>query len=203
MKSATIVISSALAAIILPAAALAGDACETIAQAKFQQWQQPRIMRQAAYTMPDGKVKKTEEVYTEGMLYAFRNGMWRTGALNVHQHQAPSAQAIARNLTALDCERTGTDSIDGEPVDIYTYSTNSDRVDAKVTVWISARSGLPLRTDIQDATPIRNQAAAVSVRYVYNADVIVPARADLADIERRHEWQKNLINLQLGKSASY
>jgi hypothetical protein len=196
-------LAAALAAVVLPSAALADNACQTIAQAKFQQWEQPRILRQAVYTMPDGNVKKTEEVFTQGVLYAFRNGVWRSGPLDVHQHQAPSAEAIARNLDAVDCERAGTDTVDGEPVDIYTYNTNSNHVDAKVTVWVSARSGLPLRTDMEDATPQRHQAASVSARYVYNADVVVPARAIMADTERRHDWQQSLVNLQLGKSASY
>lgn len=203
MKYAISAFSAALAAIALPGAVLANDACGTIAQAKFQQWEQPRILRQSTYTMPDGRVNNTEEVFTQGVLYAFRNGVWRSGPLNMHQHQAPSADAIARNLDATDCERSGTDSIDGEPANVYTYSTNSDRVDAKVTVWISARNGLPLRTDMTDETPQRNQAASVSARYVYNADVVVPARAELADTRRRRDWQQNLINLQLGKSASY
>lgn len=196
--------SATLLAAVLPGIAMADDdACYAIAKAKYAQWQQPRMMRDALFTMADGSTKTDEVIFTENMLYAEQHGMWRTGPINTRQRMALSPATIEKNLGAASCQRGGHVEENGQSATVYTYNSESDGFETTLTMLVGDSSGLPLKVEMRNAQPRGNQAVMISASYTYNDAVLVPARASMADIERRETWHKMLRNLQLGKSATF
>jgi hypothetical protein len=130
-----------------PAAAPADNACMAIADAKFQQWRQERLLIQEAKTFADNSTKNDEMILTSNTAYWNRLGVWETGNITRGERAARSPDRILRIMGLIDCAKGGSDQTMGQPATLYTYHYVPDRngFSAEGRIWISDATGLPRR----------------------------------------------------------
>ncbi len=202
IRNAALLAAAVLFAATLPALAGDDDACFAVANARYKQWKiQPRLASNTLDVMPDGTQKHSEDVFTENMLYAQRNGIWRSGPINAKERSPVSPESVERDLQPADCRVTGHAPVDGVPATTYAYTSQAYGFTTELTLTVSDVTGLPLRAEMRNPNPIRNQASTMSASYTYDKDVIVPEHAEMADLERRNSWQHMLRNLQFSHAA--
>jgi hypothetical protein len=164
------------------------DTCRAVAAAKFEQWEQPRILIEMAKTFSDGSTKKEVIVVTENTAYGLRRGVWNSANVTKRGRLTPSVSQILLNMQLAECANSGPAQESGLAATTYSFSylPDADGYVAHGTIWIADDGGLPLREDMQESAPPANQlvATAISATYKYNSDFVIPPGAENADSTR-------------------
>jgi len=157
------------------------DACMKVANAKLQEWNQSRLLRDRMDTYADGSTLNTEVIFTENGLFHQVKGVWRTGQALRHQRSAGSASSVVHNMGFTECTSDGADAVDGQKALVYSYEQGPNM---KSRIWVSEMTGLPLRAEINQV-PLRHDIPTKIVMiYVYNGDVHVPLVAETRNAVR-------------------
>lgn len=187
-----------------PALADSSGDCRAIALAKFEQWRQTRLFIDRSKTFEDGHTTTDAMIVTENTAY-YREATksWTSAGMTVRERAVGSPDKILRDMKLADCAKGAPTSQDGQPATIYTfnYLPGDDGTIASGTMWISNQTGLPLHEEFsQSAPPPANQkiAKSISATYRYNADVVVPRGAELADQQRLNNNAAVVRNMQSG-----
>ncbi len=151
------------------------DACMRVANAKLQEWNQARLLRDRMDTYANGSTLNTQIIFTENGMFQLVKGVWRTGQATRHQRSAGSASSVAHNMGFTDCSADGAENVDGQKALVYSYEQGPDM---KSRVWISEATGLPLRTEISQTPERYDIPAKIIMTYAYNDDVHVPKVAE-------------------------
>lgn len=166
------------------------DVCMKVANAKLQEWNQARILRDRMDTYANGSTLDTQVIFTENGMFHRVKGIWRTGQATRDQRSGGSASSVAHNMGFTDCSADGADSVDGQKTLVYSYEQGPDM---KSRVWVSETTGLPLRTEIAQTPARYDIPAKVVMTYAYNDDVRVPKDAELRNwmrMNRSQDWLK-------------
>lgn len=159
------------------------DACQRIADAKFEQWAQPRLSRVQTETFADGTQKTSEKIYTDNTVYIQDGKIWNTMQLFTPQRRVESAGAVAKNMGLADCAKGESAEESGQTVTIYTYSVGGGDNPTAARIWISNKTGLPVREEMDgEAKP--PGLTLISAVYAYDGDVHIPLPAELAQSAR-------------------
>ena len=181
--------------VVGPALAAPSGDCAAVAQAKFEQWRQPKLFIDRSKTFEDGRTVTDAMIVTENTAY-YRESTraWTSAGMTVRERAVGSPEKILRDMRLADCTKGATATQDGQPATVYTfnYLPGDDGTIASGTLWISNQTGLPVHEEFsQSAPPPANPkvAKSISATYRYNADVIVPRGAELADQQRlNNNW---------------
>lgn len=194
-----------LAAVPGFAADASSSACQTIAQAKYQQWKQPRLLIARSKTLADGTVANDVMIVTENTAYRKYRSGWTSAGITLWERDVRSPDLILGAMKLASCTRGASVEEAGQPATRYdlTYLPDASGYSAHGTIWISDMTGLPLREDMQDPAPPANAlvATSMSATYRYNADVEVPRGAEVADSNRLNNNQAVVRNMQSGSAG--
>jgi hypothetical protein len=199
LASVTIV-GSAL--FVVPAFADSTVDCSVIAQAKYQQWKQPRLLVDRSKTFEDGTTLQDMLIVTERTAYKEDRGSWTSAAISLGQRAVNSPDEITKAMKIGECTKGGSVQVNGQSASVYnyTYATDEHGFTAHGTMWISDATGLPVREDFTEPAPPAHPkiAKAITATYLYNADVVIPARAEVAESRRLVNNAAVVRNLQSG-----
>jgi hypothetical protein len=164
------------------------DPCVNVANAKYLQWQQPRVLLSRTQVFEKGAIAHDEIIVTPNTGYERHRGIWSTANLTIPERNAPSPEAMLVRMGLGECTAEGQDQLSSQPATRYSYSYKPDRAGflAHGAMWISNATGLPLKQDLNESAPPANRLVAVSesTTYVYNSDVQIPLPAELAESKR-------------------
>jgi hypothetical protein len=134
--------------------------CATVLDASMRQLTTPS--RAHVTDRTSAKTRTNETIYTGDAVYLQVDGAWKKSRLS------PAAMADMKrnnvaNATTLECRHVRDETVAGEPAAVYATKTTVDDVASDGTIWISARTKLPLRIEaISDAgTPDEHVATTV------------------------------------------
>jgi len=182
------------------------DLCLKVAEAKFAQWAQERVLVREMQTFADGTKTDSETIFTENAAYGHRLGHpWNTIQIVLRQRVAPSPEVIARNMKLADCQLLGPTQEAGQQATLYAYDYLPD-ADGSTTsgkIWISETSGLPLRQELQQRgqQPDPKVAENITAHYFYDSDVQIPLPAIQAENTRRLRVQQWVRDMQDGRAS--
>jgi len=190
--------------VVGPALADPSGDCAAIAQAKFEQWRQPKLWIERSKTFEDGHTVNDSMIVTENTAYYREEPKsWTSAGITIRERAVGSPEKILRDMRLADCSKGASMTKDGQPVTAYQFSylPGDDGTIANGTLWISNQTGLPVHEDFsQSAPPPANQKVAktITASYRYNADVTVPRGAELADQTRLNNNWSVVRNMQSG-----
>ena len=195
-----------LGSILVAGPALAGPSgdCAAVAQAKFEQWRQPKLWIERSKTFEDGRVVNDSMIVTENTAYYREEPKsWTSAGITIRERAVGSPEKILHDMRLAECSKGASMTKDGQPVTAYQFSylPGDDGTIANGTLWISDQTGLPVREEFsQSAPPPANQKVAktITASYRYNADVTVPRGAELADQTRLNNNWAVVRNMQSG-----
>jgi hypothetical protein len=183
-------------------AALADDNCLTLAEAKYAQWTQHRVLIDQTKTFADGSTKTAELLVTENTAYLQRRGIWRSRGVSFRERAVPSPAVILKGMQLGTCSKSGEVQEASQAATVYSYNYLPDDHGyvAHGKMWVSKSTGLPLREEMQDPAPPANAmvATAISATYHYNNDFEVPAGAELAESTRLFDVGQSVRQGQMG-----
>lgn len=164
------------------------DMCLAVAQAKFQQWTQPRLMIEQTNTYADGSQRGRELIVTPNTAYARYGDHWKTANVTRPERGAGSPEMLAKHMGLATCAKGEHVQEAGIPATVYTFSYKPDDNGSvsKGSISIADASGLPLRQEFDQNGPLANSRVAKTIEttYSYNDDVTIPGSAELAENER-------------------
>ncbi|HEY4116040.1 MAG TPA: hypothetical protein VGM17_18430 [Rhizomicrobium sp.] len=177
------------------------DACAKIAEAKLQQWDQPRIAIQQTKTLRDGHASTVDVILTSNTLYFSEGSLWHSANITMAKRAARSAAQVEDSMGLTDCVRGDHVTEAGKLATAYTYSQigASGADAAQGAIWIEDDNGLPIRQEMTETAPPANRRVAVSMvaTYSYNDAVQVPTAAQHAEMGRL--WAINALLTHQGR----
>jgi hypothetical protein len=177
------------------------DACARIADAKLQQWDQPRIAIQEVKKLTDGHESNIDVILTSNTLYFSEGSLWRTANITIPKRAARSPEQVEASMGLTDCVRGVHVTEAGKAATAYTYSQTAVSGDsvAQGAIWIEDDNGLPVRQEMTENGPPANRRVAVSMEatYAYNDAVQVPTAAQHAEMRRL--WGINALLTHQGR----
>ena len=90
-----------------------------------------------------GRSTETESISMPAGVYWKAAGVWHTSRTTFQQN---SQDTIEANQNLTDCRQLGDEIVSGEPATVY--SEVNKQSSGKGKLWISKKSGLPIRTEI-------------------------------------------------------
>ena len=190
----------------VPAIAQSMDAspvCAQIANAKYQQWRQPKLFIDRSKTFENGSTASDKMIVTENTAYYKDDSRsWTSAGITLRERAVGSPEKILRDMRLAECTKGA--SADNATVYTFDYLPGDDGTVASGKIWISDATGLPLREEFSQSSPPpanRKVAKTISATYHYNGDVIVPRGAELADAQRLNNNWSVVRNMQSGSAG--
>jgi len=182
----------------------ASPVCAQIANAKFQEWRQPKLFIDRSKTFENGSTGTDKMIVTENTAYYKDDDRsWTSAGITLRERAVGTPEKILRDMRLAECSKGASANIAGQAATLFTfdYIPGDDGTVASGKMWIADATGLPVREEFtQSAPPPANQkvAKAISANYTYNADVMVPHGAELADSLRLYNNWAVVRNMQSG-----
>src|SRR5271155_2350654 len=107
--------------VVGPALADPSGDCAAIAQAKFEQWRQPRLFVDRSKTFDDGHIVTDAMIVTENTAY-YRESTrsWTSAGITVRERAVGSPEKILHDMGLAQCAKGASMTKDGQPVTAYT-----------------------------------------------------------------------------------
>lgn len=161
------------AAAVQPARAAVDPSCKTVLEAMRKQLSTPAH----AYTVKTpglgGKKPETREmIRTGGAIYVQTEKGWRRSPMTVEDMRKQEEENI-RTAKSMTCRYLRDEAVGGEAAAVYHSQADNQDVKSEATVWISKRTGLPLKSE-NDIDTGDNDKQHLSIRYDYT-NVAPPA----------------------------
>jgi outer membrane lipoprotein-sorting protein len=136
------------------------DACGTVMDAMFAQAKLPYAG--SGEMVQSGQAPMhTAVVVTGGKMYVQVMGKWQSLPFSAEETISNAKQKMA--ATKHICQQAGSEAVNGEAATVYTE--HADKADAPESrMWISDRSGLPLKVEIK----LRGGAMTQTLEYHYD-----------------------------------
>lgn len=164
-----------LAAAGLPAhTANADAACKPVVDAMTKQIGTPtHIYMTDVAQFRGGKPESHEAIHTGSAIYIQVKGQWRRSAMSIQdlQKQREEAESKAKSMS---CRYLRDEPVNGEAAAVYHAQSDIEDVKSDSTLWVSKRTGLPLRTEDDSDVGGKMGKRHLSIRYDY-ANVQPPA----------------------------
>jgi len=182
------------------------DACLLLAQAKYDQWTQKRVLINQNKTFADGSTKEIVLLVSENTAYLRSRAVWRSRSVAIRDRAVPPPEKIAQAMGLGTCTKSGEVQEANQAATLYTYDYVPDKSGyvAHGKMWISDSSGLPLREEMQDPAPPANAmvATAVTATYKYNDEFEIPPDAERAESNRLFDASQLMRHLQSGSGTA-
>lgn len=120
-----------------------------------------------------GKPKVNELIYAGGAIYIRMKGQWKRSPLTL-QGMQKQQEENQRNAKSITCRYLRDETVDGEAAAVYFSQGENEDSKSDSTLWVSKRTGLPLRSESDLDTGSKTDRMHVAIRYDY-ADVRPPA----------------------------
>jgi hypothetical protein len=168
-------------AIVLLAAAAAGQparaldpTCKIVVDSLAKQHGTPTHLyaEQSETSRAGGKPRINEMIYFGDAIYIQEKGQWVRSPLSV-QGMRKQQEENLRNAQGMTCRYVRDEAVSGETAAIYQSSATTPAGKSNSTLWVSKRTGLPLRSET-DIDPGTQDAVHITMRYDY-ANVHPPA----------------------------
>lgn len=144
-----------LLSLAAPAAAqVASPACKTPTDAITK----VITIDHAASSDMNGKATKT--ITVGGVNYVEVNGRWTQSRMTA-QDSLKQVQENLKNAKTYTCKQLADETVAGEAASVFTVHEENENVKADSKVWVSKKSGLPLKTE-EDLAGLGHIAVAYS-----------------------------------------
>jgi hypothetical protein len=158
-----------------PARAATLDAtCKLVFDATTKQLMTPtHVVATEVSILHNGKPTTLESIYTGGAIYIKVNGQWKRSPMTV-QAMLKQEEENRRNAKSVTCRYLHDETVDGEGAAVYSMQSVTEDTKSGATLWLSKRSGLPLKSDIRIDMDDKTSNQHMTIRYDY-ANVRPPA----------------------------
>ena len=170
--------ASVIAILIFAAAAAqparaADPLCKLVLDAMAKQITTPSHLYATEVTARrGGKPRATESIYAGGAIYVQVQGQWKRSPMSIQGMQKQHEENV-RNAKSMTCRYLRDETVDGEAAAVYRSQAETQDAKSDSTLWISKRSGLPLRSE-SDMDLGGGDKMHLAIRYDY-AGVRPPA----------------------------
>lgn len=168
--------ASAIALLILtplaavrPARAAAVDpACKPVLDSLAKQYSTPvhLYMTQVA-AFRGGKPQSSESIFAGGAIYIQVRGTWKRSPMSLEEMRRQREENI-RDAKSMSCRYLRDEAVDGEAAAVYSSQSETEDTKSSSTLWVSKRTGLPLKNEIDLDTGGKLGKEHSSVRYDYS-----------------------------------
>jgi outer membrane protein assembly factor BamB len=118
-----------------------------------------------------GQPKTHESIYVDGVVYVQVKGQWMRSPMTAQKKRERQEETL-HDLQSMSCRYLRDETVDGEAAAAY-HVIQTQPEKSQATIWVSKRSGLPLRNE-NDIDPGDKDALHMVIRYDY-ANVRPPA----------------------------
>ena len=133
-----------LAALAAAATAHAGDpGCKPLLASLSKYIDTPSHTYSESSKGPQGVVQKTETINTGTQRFLLSGGRWMLSKMTTEDLKAQTQQ----NLSSAHCQYVRDDVIGADNTALYAFKVSNDLANSDGHLWISKRSGLPIKQD--------------------------------------------------------
>ncbi|HEY0557479.1 MAG TPA: hypothetical protein VGG20_24700 [Thermoanaerobaculia bacterium] len=118
------------------------------------------------------KPEVRETIYAGGAIYIQIKGQWKRSPISTQDMRKQEEENV-RNAKSMSCRYLRDEAVNGESAAVYRAQDVTDVGSSDVTLWVSKRTGLPLRGE-NDLDTGGGDKMHLSIRYDY-AGVKAPA----------------------------
>ena len=158
-------LSVALFPICLPASAHGADSCQLVFDALLRIATTPSHSYTTSTPVNGGKPMDGETIFANGQKYMRGRGKWMH--LPVTSQDVIEQEKEKQEHGKSSCQLLRPDAVNGEPASVYSMHREYEEVTEDGQVWISKRSGLPLRVDADVDNTGNRVKAHSSTRFEY------------------------------------
>jgi hypothetical protein len=156
-----------------PARGAVDAACKPAIDAILKQISTPtHIYATETSTRHGCKPEPRESIYAGGAIYIQMKGQWRRSPMSVQDMRKQQEENV-RNTKSMSCRYLRDETVNGETAAVYHSQGETEAGKSEATLWVSKRTGLPLRT-VNDLDLGDKDKMHLEIRYEY-AGVRPPA----------------------------
>jgi hypothetical protein len=120
-----------------------------------------------------GRTETSEVIYSGGAIYVQLHGRWRKSPLTVEQMRAQQEEN-QRDAKSMSCAYLRDEAVGGEAAAVYRTHGVTEAGTTDATLWMSKRTGLPLKDEVDLDAGGKLGKSHQTIRYDY-ANVRPPA----------------------------
>ncbi len=167
--------ASAIALLILtplavrPArAAVVDPACKPVLDSIAKQYSMPvHIYMTQVAELRGVKPRSSEAIYAGGAIYVQVRGKWTRSPMSLERMRQQREENI-RNAKSMSCRYLRDEAVGGEAAAVYSSQSETEDTKSSATLWVSKRTGLPLKNEIDIDSGGGLGKQHDSVRYDYS-----------------------------------
>jgi hypothetical protein len=114
-----------------------------------------------------GKPRSSESIFAGGTIYIQARGKWMRSPMSLEKMRRQREENI-RNAKSMSCRYLRDEAVDGEAAAVYNSQSETEDTKSSSTLWVSKRTGLPLKNEIDIDTGGGPGKQHDSVRYDYS-----------------------------------
>ncbi len=156
-----------------PARGAVDAACKPALDAILKQISTPtHIYATESSSRHGGKPQTHESIYANGAIYVQVRGQWKRSPMSVQDMRKQQEENV-RDTKSMACRYLRDETVQGETAAVYHSQGETGAGKSEATLWISKRTGLPLRSENDIDTGDKDKMH-LEIRYEYS-DVRPPA----------------------------
>jgi hypothetical protein len=165
--SAVLAVGFACTIACTTAVAANDNGCQPVFDAMSKMFSTPThiYMTETAEFHP-GKTTAHEVIYAGGTIYNNMQGKWIRSSMTVQQMMDQEREN--RKQATYTCRSIGEEMVNGQPASKYASHSETEDVKSDSQIWISRRSGLPLRLELDSDVGGSLGKSHRSMRYEYS-----------------------------------
>lgn len=154
---------------VRPAGAAAVDpACKPVLDSLAKQYSTPvHIYMTEVAAFRGGKPRSSESIFAGGAIYIQVRGQWRRSPMSLEEMRRQEEENI-RDAKSMSCRYLRDEALGGEAAAVYSSRSETEEAKSSSTLWVSRRTGLPLKNEIDIDTGGTMGKERRSVRYDYS-----------------------------------
>jgi hypothetical protein len=147
-------------------AANVDPACKPGLDAILKQIATPTHVYATEVSAPGRKPEIHESIYSGGAIYIQLRGQWKRSPLSTQEMRKQQEDNV-RNAKSMSCHFLRDETVNGEGAAVYRAQTVTEAMKSEATLWVSKRTGLPLRSE-NDLDSGGGGKMHLTIRYDYN-----------------------------------
>ena len=160
---------------VRPARAAAVDpACKPVLDSLAKQYSTSvHVYMTQVAAFRGGKPQSSESIFAGGTIYIQVRGKWMRSPMSLEEMRQQREENL-RNAKSMSCRYLRDEVVNGEAAAVYNSQSETEDVKSSSTLWVSKRTGLPLKNEIDLDTGGKLGKEHNSIRYDYS-NVRTPA----------------------------
>jgi hypothetical protein len=147
-------------------AATVDPACKPGIDAMLKQIETPTHVYATEVSAPGRKPEVHESIYSGGAIYIQLRGQWKRSPISTQEMRKQEEDNV-RNAKSMSCRFLRDETVNGESAAVYRAQTVTESMKSDATLWVSKRTGLPLRSE-NDLGGGGGGKMHLAIRYDYN-----------------------------------